>query len=58
MNKLANGKGNIVVCIRIESTKGSSDAVRLAGQHVIPLLLKEGYIKSIVPADETGTTHE
>ncbi len=39
--------GNIVVCIRIERTKGSSDAVKLAGQHVIPYLLKEGYIKDI-----------
>ena len=44
----AKGPGNMVVCIRIESTKGSSDAVRLAGQHVIPYLLKKGYIKSIV----------
>ncbi|WP_316753806.1 FtsW/RodA/SpoVE family cell cycle protein [Pedobacter gandavensis] len=40
----ANGKGNIVVCIRIESTRGSSRAVRLAGQHVIPALLKLGYL--------------
>jgi cell division protein FtsW (lipid II flippase) len=45
----SNGKGNMVVCIRIESTKGSSDAVRLAGKHVIPYLLKKGYIKSITP---------
>ncbi len=43
-----NGSGNVVVCIRIESTKGSSDAVRLAGKHVIPFLLKGGYIQSIV----------
>jgi hypothetical protein len=55
---MAKGKGNIVVCIRIESTKGSSDAVRLAGQHVIPLLLKAGYIKSMRPADETETPNE
>nr|WP_294793655.1 FtsW/RodA/SpoVE family cell cycle protein [uncultured Mucilaginibacter sp.] len=41
--------GNIVVCIRIESTKGSSDAVHLAGRHVIPFLLKRGYIKNITP---------
>ena len=41
------GNGNIVVCVRIESTKGSSDAVKLAGKHVIPFLLKKGYIKSI-----------
>jgi cell division protein FtsI/penicillin-binding protein 2 len=34
----ANGPGHIVTCIRIESTKGSSDAVKLAGDHVIPLL--------------------
>ncbi|ALL05443.1 cell cycle protein [Pedobacter sp. PACM 27299] len=40
----ANGKGHIVVCIRIESTRGSSRAVRLAGQHVIPALLKLGYV--------------
>ena len=39
--------GYVVTCIRIESTKGSSDAVHLAGQHVIPLLLKMGYIKSM-----------
>ncbi|MNK02835.1 Lipid II flippase FtsW [compost metagenome] len=40
----ANGKGNVVVCIRIESTRGSSKAVKLAGQHVIPALLKLGYL--------------
>ncbi|MDB5111684.1 MAG: cell cycle protein, partial [Mucilaginibacter sp.] len=45
----AKGTGDMVVCIRVESTKGSSDAVRLAGQHVIPLLLKKGYIKSMAP---------
>ena len=45
----SNGKGNMVVCIRVESTKGSSDAVKLAGRHVIPYLLKKGYIKSITP---------
>ncbi|WP_026897501.1 FtsW/RodA/SpoVE family cell cycle protein [Daejeonella oryzae] len=42
----ANGPGNMVVCVRIESTKGSSDAVQLAGKHVVPLLIKKGYIKS------------
>lgn len=41
--------GYTVVCIRIESTKGSADAVRLAGRHVIPYLLKMGYMKSIKP---------
>lgn len=41
----ANGKGHIVVCIRIESTRGSSKAVKLAGQHVVPALLKLGYLK-------------
>lgn len=40
----ANGKGHIVVCIRIESTRGSSKAVKLAGQHVVPALLKLGYL--------------
>ncbi len=43
-----SGTGNLVVCIRIESTKGSSDAVKLAGQHVIPYLLKSNYIRSTV----------
>lgn len=49
----AIGKGHIVVCIRIEATKGSSDAVRLAGRHVIPFLKEGGYIKSIVPSAKT-----
>ncbi|HYO23168.1 MAG TPA: FtsW/RodA/SpoVE family cell cycle protein [Flavisolibacter sp.] len=40
------GPGHIVVCVRIEKTKGSSVAVRLAGSHVIPILTKYGYIKS------------
>ncbi len=42
----ANGKGHIVTCIRLEATKGSSEAVRLAGQYVIPVLKQRGYIKS------------
>jgi cell division protein FtsW (lipid II flippase) len=42
-----NGVGNTVVSIRIESTKGSSDAVRLAGKHVIPLLLQKGYMNGV-----------
>ncbi|MDO3645008.1 FtsW/RodA/SpoVE family cell cycle protein [Mucilaginibacter sp. L3T2-6] len=46
---MAKSKGNIVVCIRIESTRGSSDAVHLAGRTIIPLLLKSGYIKNITP---------
>ena len=48
----ASGRGNIVVCIRVESTKGSSDAVKLAGQHVIPQLLKAKYIKGISVAGQ------
>ncbi|WP_158827617.1 FtsW/RodA/SpoVE family cell cycle protein [Mucilaginibacter lacusdianchii] len=44
----AKGPGYMVVCVRIESTKGSSDAVKLAGQHVVPYLLKKGYIKSLI----------
>jgi len=43
----AHGPGYVVTCIRIESTRGSSDAVKLAGKHVIPFLLKYDYIKSI-----------
>jgi cell division protein FtsI/penicillin-binding protein 2 len=42
----AKGAGNIVTCIRIEDAKGSSEAVKLAGKHVIPFLLQRGYIKS------------
>jgi cell division protein FtsW (lipid II flippase) len=40
----ATGSGYIVTCIRIEATKGSSDAVRMAGEIVIPRLLAGGYI--------------
>jgi len=42
----ATSPGHVVVCVRIEATKGSRDAVTLAGKHVIPLLRKKGYIKS------------
>ena len=42
----AQGNGHIVVCIRLEGVKGSSDAVQLAGKHIIPLLLERNYIKS------------
>ncbi len=31
--------------MRIEDSKGSSEAVKLAGKHVIPKLLERGYIK-------------
>jgi cell division protein FtsI/penicillin-binding protein 2 len=48
----ANGPGHIVTCIRLEATKGSSEAVRLAGSYVIPALLQRGYIKSF---EGTGT---
>ena len=40
----ASGSGHIVVCVRVENTRGSSVAVNLAGTHVIPVLLKHGYI--------------
>ncbi|MEJ7821712.1 MAG: FtsW/RodA/SpoVE family cell cycle protein [Chitinophagaceae bacterium] len=40
----ANGPGHIITCIRIESTKGSSDAVKLAGDLIIPKLLEYKYI--------------
>jgi len=42
----ANGTGHIVTCIRLEAAKGSSEAVRLAGSYVVPILIKRGYIKS------------
>jgi cell division protein FtsI/penicillin-binding protein 2 len=45
----AKGPGHIVVCVRLEAAKGSSEAVRLAGMYVIPELLKRGYIKSFGP---------
>ncbi|MGN6265319.1 MAG: penicillin-binding transpeptidase domain-containing protein, partial [Ginsengibacter sp.] len=45
----ANDSGHVVVCIRIEGTKGSSDAMALAGAHIIPLLLENNYIKSFDP---------
>jgi cell division protein FtsW (lipid II flippase) len=41
-----NGPGYIVTCIRLEAAKGSSEAVRLAGQYVIPVLLQRGYVKN------------
>ena len=42
-----SGKGYTVVCIRIEVTKGSSEAVRVAGADVIPYLVQKGYMESI-----------
>jgi cell division protein FtsW (lipid II flippase) len=39
-------KNHIVVCVRIERSKGSSEAVSLSGRHVIPALLDMGYLKS------------
>lgn len=41
----STGGGHIVVCIRMEKAKGSSEAVKLAGKHIIPKLLERGYIK-------------
>jgi len=52
----ATGKGHLVVCIRIEGTKGSSDAVRLAGKHIIPILLERNYIKSFDPLKKAEVT--
>jgi cell division protein FtsI/penicillin-binding protein 2 len=52
----AKGGGNIVVCIRVEATKGSSDAVKLAGKHIIPLLKAMGYVKGFeAPATAVGS---
>jgi len=48
----AVGEGHLVVCIRIEAAKGSSDAVKLAGKHIIPLLLERNYIKGFDPAQK------
>ena len=41
----ATGTGHVVVCVRIEKAIGSSEAVKLAGKHIIPKLLERGYIK-------------
>jgi cell division protein FtsW (lipid II flippase) len=41
----AKSGGHLVTCIRIENAKGSSQAVKLAGDYVIPLLVKRGYLK-------------
>jgi len=51
-----NSQGHLVVCIRIEGAKGSNDAVRLAGKHIIPLLLERNYIKSFDPLKKTEIT--
>jgi len=48
----ATGAGHLVVCIRIEAAKGSSDAVKLAGKYIIPMLLERNYIKSFDPAEK------
>ena len=52
----ATGKGHLVVCIRIEGTRGSSDAVRLAGKHIIPLMLERNYIRSFEPLEKPEVT--
>ena len=43
----SKGTGYTVACIRIESTKGSSEAIRLASEKVIPILVRKGYMSSI-----------
>lgn len=45
-----SGKGHIVVSIRIESTRGSSRAVLLATKHVVPVLMKLGYVADLEEA--------
>lgn len=52
----ASGPGHIVTCIRLEAAKGSSEAVRLAGSFVIPILLQKGYIKSFENSEGAGQT--
>ncbi len=42
-----NAAGYTVVCIRVEATKGSSEAIRVAADDVIPVLVQKGYMKSI-----------
>ena len=50
----ASGSGHIVVCVRVENTRGSSVAVNLAGTHVIPALLKRGYITGFEKAGQNN----
>jgi cell division protein FtsW (lipid II flippase) len=50
------GEGNIVVCIRVEDAKGSSQAVDLAAKHVIPRLLQLNYIKSLEKVNNKDST--
>ncbi len=54
----AEGAGHIVTCIRIEGAKGSSEAVQLAGSHIIPLLLERKYIKSFDAPKKDGPQNE
>jgi cell division protein FtsI/penicillin-binding protein 2 len=51
----AEGPGHVVVCVRMEKAKGSSEAVKLAGKHIIPKLLERGYIKGFEPEAATRT---
>ncbi|HEX2535809.1 MAG TPA: penicillin-binding transpeptidase domain-containing protein, partial [Chitinophagaceae bacterium] len=50
------GGGHIVVCVRIEGAKGSSEAVALSGKHVIPVLQRLGYITGFGTPAGTGAT--
>jgi cell division protein FtsW (lipid II flippase)/cell division protein FtsI/penicillin-binding protein 2 len=52
----SNGTGNVVVCIRIEGTKGSSDAIALAGSRIIPILLERNVIKTFDPLKKQEAT--
>ena len=51
----SSGPGHVVVCIRIEKAKGSSEAVKLAGKHIIPKLLERNYIKGFETSSEIDT---
>jgi cell division protein FtsW (lipid II flippase)/cell division protein FtsI/penicillin-binding protein 2 len=52
----STGTGHVVVCIRIEGTKGSSDAIALAGGRIIPILLERNIIKSFDPLKKQEAT--
>jgi cell division protein FtsI/penicillin-binding protein 2 len=49
-----NDTGHVVVCIRMEKAKGSSEAVKLAGKHIIPVLVQRGYIKGFEAPKPVG----
>ncbi|MBV9962708.1 MAG: cell cycle protein, partial [Parafilimonas sp.] len=53
-----DNSGHIVVCVRIENCQGSSVAVKLAGKHVVPILMQMGYIKGFGNSQPSTVNHQ